>query len=129
GRRRINQPGCMKGNGHAEKHAPKHYAPASENKKQQPQHDQRDEKKAVKPDVITILYEVGSVTLDCSLVMILGCAAQDPTNVRPPAAIARRVWITAAVSMCMMYAVSEDPLNARASDGPGDTSPQKELSR
>ena len=46
--------------------------------------------------------------------MILCRAAQDPTDVRPPAAIARRMGVAVSIRVRMMNAMCGDPLNRAA---------------
>ena len=46
--------------------------------------------------------------------MILRSTAQDPTDVRPPAAVARRVWVAVSIRVRMMNPMRGDPLNGSA---------------
>ena len=49
--------------------------------------------------------------------MILSGAPQYPTNVRPPATIAWRVWIAVTIGVRVMNAVRHYPLNRPALKG------------
>ena len=57
--------------------------------------------------------------------MILRSAAQDPTHVRPPAAIARCMWVAVSIRMRMMNAMCSDPLNGSAFERQRSTDNQK----
>ena len=112
----IDQPGSVEGQGQTEEYSPQHYAPTSEHKEHQPQHDQRDVIEAVKPDVVAILDQIRSVALDRGVIVIMRGAAQNPTDVRPPAAIARRMRVAGLVSVRMMDAMRRNPLNRATLD-------------
>src|SRR5258705_315037 len=86
----------------------------AEVKQKDTQHDDWDVVETIEQDVKAILDEIGSVTLNRRLIVILRRTVQDPTNVCPVAAVARRMGITCAIGVCMMYAMSDGPLNRPA---------------
>src|SRR4030095_1128884 len=65
---------------------------------------------AAKQDVIAILDQVGSVTRNGGVIMILRRAANNPTNVCPPATVTWGMRITNAVSVRMMHSMRRNPL-------------------
>src|SRR5438309_6013158 len=115
-RGRIDQPGSVKGQSQTEENSPQHYAPTSEQKEHQAQHHQRHVIEAVKPNVVAVLYQIRSVALERGAIVIMRGTAQNPTDMRPPATIARRMRVAGLVSMRMMDAMSRDPLNRATFD-------------
>src|ERR1043166_6255235 len=101
----------MKSKRHTEKYSPKHNAPSSENKERYCDNNQRHVIVAIDPDVVAILNRLRSVTFEGGLVVFLCRAAQNPTDVCPPTAIAGRMRIPGAIGVRMMYAVRHYPLN------------------
>ncbi|MDX6289672.1 MAG: hypothetical protein QOH42_1471, partial [Blastocatellia bacterium] len=60
--------------------------------------------------------------------VLLGGAGKDPANVRPPAAIMRRVWIvTALVAVRVVYAMRGDPVNGSTFERKGGANSQEIL--
>jgi hypothetical protein len=72
-----------------------------------------------------ILEQVGSVALHYTIVVLLRSAAQNPSHVRPPAAVTRRVWVARFLGMRMMDAVSYDPVDGAAFQSQQSTGGQK----
>jgi hypothetical protein len=96
---------------HAEKNSPQHYAPASESEEQYAYDHKGQPVIIVEPTIIAVLCHVGSVTFSGGLIVILCSSKQYPTDVRPQSAVARRMWITLAICVGVMYAVRRNPLN------------------
>src|ERR1041385_4424142 len=104
----------MQSKSHAEEYSPKQDAPASKNQERDSENDQGDVIIAINPDVITVLNQIRSVPFESGLIVVLRGTAQNPTDVCPPAAIARSVRIAEAIGVRMVYAMRYDPLNRSA---------------
>ena len=64
-----------------------------------------------------VLHHVWSVTPQDSFIVYLRRACENPSHVRPPAAVARRVRVSFAVSVRVVYAVCDDPIDGAAFKG------------
>ena len=124
-RGRVHQPGRVQPDRYPHKDSPQQDTPTAEGEHQDGEHDQWHVIETVEQNVESIFDQVGRVSLEGRLIMILGSATQDPTHVRPPAAIARRVWIAVSIRMRMMNAMCSDPLNGSAFEGQRSADNQK----
>ena len=73
----------------------------------------------VQPDVETMLGQIGSVLRHEPGVVVFGFAEQEPADVGPPGAIARRMRIAGLVGFLVMNAMRGHPENRPAFQGKG----------
>src|SRR3979490_2614338 len=117
----------MKTKRHSQKDTPEQDSPTTECQQRHRQHDQRYIIKLVEPAIESLVHQVGCITLQLGLVLELRCAGQDPTNVGPPASVARRVRIALFIGMRMMNAMRRGPLYRSTFEREGATEDQKVL--
>lgn len=124
-RGRVHQPGRVQPDRYSHKDSPQQDTPTAEREHQDSENNQRHVIETVEQNVESIFDQVGRISLEGRLIMILCGATQDPTHVRPPAAIARRVRIAVSIRMRMMNAMCGDPLNGSAFERQRSTDNQK----
>ena len=122
---RVHQPRRVEPERHPHKDSPEQDTPTAEGEHQDGKNDQWHVIETVEQNIESIFDQVGRISLEGRLIMILCSAAQDPTHVRPPAAIARCMWIAVSIRMRMMNAMCSDPLNRSAFEGQRSTDNQK----
>ena len=73
------------------------------------------------PDVSLVAGEVGGVAAEQGGLGVEGATGDDPTGVRPPCAIARRVGVAFVIGVLMMNAMGGDPEDGSTFEGHGST--------
>src|SRR5258705_10529377 len=63
------------------------------------------------PEMKLVLAQIGNIREEFSAILMHGPAGEDPSNVRPDAAVARRMGIALFVRILVMHAVGGDPGN------------------
>ena len=97
------------------------------------QDDDRHPVVVVQPDVEAVLRQIGSVLRHHPGVVVIGLAEQDPADVRPEGAIARRMRIARLVGLLMMDAMGGHPEDRpaferqRAANGKEILEPHRDL--
>src|SRR5262249_53549656 len=115
--RGIHQPRGVKTERDPEKHAPNKRGPTTNRQQHQTAKDQRHKIEPVQPNMHRILHQVGSVTTHHFFAVLLRCPTKYPAHVRPPATIARRVWIAGFLSKGVMDPMSDNPIYGAALEG------------
>src|ERR1700731_1981532 len=99
----------MKSHDGAKKSAP-HYKAESTDSEQRESEDNRWREMVLRePDMKFVLGQIGDVAFEHCNVLAQSIANQDPTRIRPPLAIARRVRITFLVCELVMLTVRGHP--------------------
>src|ERR1044072_7481815 len=104
----------MKSQCETQENSPQQHIPTAEYKQHHAYHCEGNIVVGIEPTVIPIFYQIGRVASEGFLAMILCRAPQNPTNVGPPAAIARRVRVACFICVCVVYPVRHYPLNRSA---------------
>src|SRR5271155_503104 len=108
-RHRVDEPCRMKSHDGAEESAPQ-YEPESTDSEQRESEDSRWNKVVLRePNVNFVLGQIGDVAFQCCNVLAQLIAHEDPTRMRPPLAIARRVRITVLVRELVMLPMRGHP--------------------
>jgi hypothetical protein len=110
-RRGVDQPGGVQVENYSKEDAPHQDRPTSQAEQQQPAEHNRDVVQPVEIPVKAILHHVWRIAPQDCWLMHLSSAGENPTHVRPPAPIARRVRVAFAVSVRVMYPVRDDPVD------------------
>src|SRR5271155_801130 len=99
----------MKSHDGAEESTPE-YQPESTDSEQRKSQDSRWNKVVLgEPDVHLVLRQIGDVAFQCCNVLAQLVSNKDPTRMRPPLAIARRVRITVLVRELVMLPMRGHP--------------------
>jgi len=111
---RIDEPRRMQADGDAQKDAPQHPRPTAKRVKDDARRNQRHVVEAVDHPMHAIFHQIGRISSQRRFRMLLCCADQNPTDVRPPTAIARRMRIAFVIGVRVMYAMRGDPVDRTA---------------
>src|SRR5579871_1171246 len=113
-RGRIDQPGGVQANHGAHENAPQQEWKSADGEQNHAQHDHWDVVIFRDPDVKLVFGEVGNVSGQRRGVVVHRLAHQNPSHVRPPLAVDRRVRVAILVGILMMNAVGRHPENRPA---------------
>src|SRR5580698_6518329 len=99
---RVDDPRCMKSHDSAKENPPQYQAKATDSE----QHNSEDShwRKMVlgEPNMKFVHGQIRDVASECWNVLAQGIAGHDPTRMRPPLAVARRVGIAFLVRVLVM---------------------------
>src|SRR5690349_13260952 len=107
---RVNQPGRVKRQGSPHENGPQYKFPSAKGEQCRSNKDERNEKETVEPDIEPVLHQVRGVMPEYAFLVALSAASQDPTDVRPQAAVTRRMRITFTVGVGVVDSMGNDPL-------------------
>ena len=104
----VDEPGRVEADDDAKEDAPEHERPAAEREQEDAERDERDVVIRVQPAVEGIGCQIGRVLRHDLGVVVVHLAEENPTHVRPEAAVARRVRVEVGVGVLVVDAVNFD---------------------
>src|SRR5580658_1945203 len=108
-RGRVDDPRRMKPHDGAQENAPQHQAKSADGEQRHCEDSHWRQMVLGEPDMKAVLGQIGDVAFECCNVLAQRIASQDPTRMRPPLAIARRVRITFLVRELVMLTMDGYP--------------------
>src|SRR5437868_14212595 len=108
-RRGIDEPCGVQTDGHSEEDTPHQVGQAAHRHKNDAECRQRNPVPFGKPNMDFVATKVWSVAFELRIAVVQDFPADDPSHVRPPAAVARTVRIALAIASLMMNAVRTHP--------------------
>ncbi len=112
--RRIHQPGEVQPQCHAQKDGPQGHLPTQYSQDQEARNRQGYPVPAADPDMEAVIHQVPSIGCTLFGSPVHRFAAGDPTHVRPPFAVARRMRIARLVRVSMVEAMNRNPEDGTA---------------
>src|SRR6266516_5627224 len=88
-----------------------HHRPTANCKQREAAKNQWHKIESVHKHMNGILGQVGRVTLDYALFVLLRRATQNPSHVCPPASVARRMGVAHLIGVLMVNAMSHNPVD------------------
>src|SRR5580698_2152065 len=93
----------------AQEDTPKHPGPSTDGEQRQGEQYERNPVVAIQPEVETVLLQIGYVPSEQLGLPVGACSVNDPSRMRPPPALARRVWIAGSVGDLVVHTMCGDP--------------------
>ena len=110
-RRRVYQPGGVQADYSSQEHSPQEKGPATDRKECYAKHSKRNPMPLGDPKMKLVLPQIGNKGQELLGIAVHGLPRQNPTHVRPQAAILRRVRVTFFVGVLVV-----DPVRGYPSD-------------
>src|SRR6266853_4236610 len=107
----------MKVKGDPEKHGPQHERPTTECQQPDAEEDDRYPIIVISQHVKSVFHHVRRIALHSFPAVRLRGAYYHPSDVRPPAAVTRRMRIAWPIRVGMMHAMCHHPVNGAALQG------------
>src|SRR4026209_424833 len=95
----------------AEENCPHHIRPATKSQQRQSKQNQRQPINAVQPYMKPVFHKIRGVMLHNRTVKLLRRTTAHPSDMCPPAAIARSVWITRRIRVRVVDAMRDNPVD------------------
>src|ERR1017187_2687898 len=108
-RRRVYKPGGVQQHHGTQEDRPEHHSPTADDQQKYAQGGQREPVVLADPEMKLIFAKVGNISQKIAVVVMKGLPGENPTHVRPKAAIARGMRIARLVGELMMDAMRGHP--------------------
>src|ERR1700733_12787818 len=93
----------------AQEDTPKHPGPSTDGEQRQGEHHERNPVVSIQPEVEKVLLQIRYVPGPPRRLPVGACSVNDPSRMRPPAALARCVWIAGPVGDLVVHTMRGNP--------------------